>query len=174
MLALLPCSASASHHEPEHAALGKVRIVIQPGNLQPLHGQDASGKRSVVRHAQPLEGGYFGEVDALHRLGRGVDRAQINRLAKSEVVRMKETAAAVRMRRIAENLQQLAFDVAPEIVRIHADGDFYFERNLDRTLYLDVLTGHSVPLHEADHVFLESGINSPSAQAVHGYEDGLP
>src|SRR5262249_1280338 len=115
---------------------------------------------------QALKDGYIDKVDSRHRLRGGVDRAQINRLAKSEIVRMEETAAAVRVRRIAEDLEQRALYIASEIIRIHADGNLYLERYLDRTFYLDILACHSVAVHKADEIFLESRINGLPAQAV--------
>src|SRR5262245_50669169 len=118
MLDRLPYSPSAFHREPEHAALGKVRIIIQPGDLEPLYRQHARGQRRVVLDSEALKGGYVYKVDSRHGLRSGVDRAQIHRLAKSEIVRMEEAAAAVRVRRIAEDLEKRALYIASEVVLI--------------------------------------------------------
>jgi len=105
-------SFAASQRNRQLAALGEVAVVIQARDLQPVDVEPAALQSRIVGHAQPLERPHLHRLDAGDLMRRGVDGAQIDRLAKSKVVRMKQTAPSVGQIAVAQNIEQFALDVA--------------------------------------------------------------
>src|SRR5262245_58042732 len=101
----------------EYAALGVIGIVVELRDLQSSQFELSGQQRLRVRDTLAFE---LGDPDKSHagdRPGRGVQRAEIDRLPEGEVVRMEQPTPAIGQHAAAENPKQLRLDVASKIVR---------------------------------------------------------
>ena len=128
-------SLPALHHERQPAMVREIAIVFEAGDLQRAQF-DFSGSQIPIRvytacalrlKVDGPHGAHSGDGP-----GRGVHRAQINRLTESEVVREEESLLAVRQDLIAEDGEQRLLDIALEVVRIDADLQVDLQRDILR------------------------------------------
>src|SRR6266446_5382223 len=94
-------SFAASCGDPDDAVLLKVRIVVESGDFPRPDLQNARHQLTVIGLAETPENGNEGRQNTLHRLDCVVDAAEINRLAKREVLGIEEAGSAVWINAIA-------------------------------------------------------------------------
>src|SRR5581483_5431075 len=109
--ALQPRSFATSDGESENTVLDEVGIVVAAGDFQTVELDLAGGERLVVRRSLAMEPIHLHRRDAGHRLRRGDQRAQINRLAEAESIRMEQAEPAAGQDPITEELEQFLLHV---------------------------------------------------------------
>ena len=134
----------------------------------------ARRQRLRVRHPEPLEDRHVDRIDAVDRLRRRVEAAQVDGLAEGEVVGMEDAPTAVRPHPVAEHLEQGLLHLAAEVVGLHADVELDVERDEARRVDLQVVTGHPEALDEVADVLAKRVVDARSAGAVERDEDGVP
>ena len=137
------------------AVLGEIAIVVQPRDLQPVDIEPAALQRRAIGHAEALKGAHLHRLDAGDLVRCGVDSAEINRLAEGKIIGMKQTAPAVGQIAIAQNIEQLALDVAAEVIGGDADMQVDFQRDELRLVDFEIVPRHAVALDVIANVGLE-------------------
>src|SRR6266496_3738940 len=120
--------------------LGKVGIVVQPGNLH-----WTNGKKFVFQFAaRPIKEPFKRvEFDVLHARDRLYERGKFahgNALPKGQAIGMKEAPFSVGQHTITEQGKQGSFNMTTQVVRIDTDGDIDVERYVGRGNYGKVVT----------------------------------
>src|SRR5437763_12577051 len=122
-------SFTAAHVQTEYAVLRKIRIVIKPQNLQPVHGNVALLQLVAGELAPALELLHGSRLHAFHRNYCCIELAEIERLAKRKIVRMEKPARAIRIHPVAECLQYCLLNVATEMIGRDTDVNDNIERD---------------------------------------------
>src|SRR5204863_177716 len=105
------------HAYAQHAVLGKVGIVVETRDLQPAEQEDDTTlQRHRIRVALAAEPRDEHALDTRDGLCRGIDPAEIDRLRKAEIVRVKQTSAAVRQQPAAQQLDDGAPDICANTI----------------------------------------------------------
>src|SRR5262249_49923174 len=144
-----------SQFKSEKAAFRKVRVVLQPRDLQPIHAEEPV--RQAARRGQTLTLKY-GDIDrchAGHSLSSGVERTQINCLAECEEIRLEKALAAIGQNPVAKNIEERSLDIAPEIIRLHANEHLDLERDIVWRVNLKIMAGHAIGLDLASQLRFE-------------------
>ena len=68
------------------------------------------------------------------------------RLSEGPEIGMEESTVSVRQIAVAEDIEQLTFDIAPEMIGPHTDMQIDFQRHELRAVDLHIMTGHAIPL----------------------------
>src|SRR4051812_1914163 len=104
-------SFTTLHRQTKNSSLGKIRIVIKPRNFEPAQRQHSFVKGLSCGTSQFPESLHGHKPHTFDLLSGRINRAQVNRLTKTEIVGVKETTFTVRQRGVAENFQQRLFHV---------------------------------------------------------------
>src|SRR5262249_46777025 len=110
-------SLATSDRQIENTMLGKVRIVVAAGDLQPAQLHLSGVQRVVVGRALTVKLSHLNRHHTGHRLRRCNQRAQVDGLTEGESVRMKQTKASIGQNLVAEEPEQFLLDVGAEVLR---------------------------------------------------------
>ena len=95
-------------------------------------------------------------------------RAEINRLAEGKIIGMKQTAPAVGQIAVAQNIEQLALDVAAEVIGSDANMQVDFQSHELRAIDFEIMPRHAVALDVITNIGLELLRNLRAAAAIDG------
>src|ERR1043166_7722694 len=160
--------------EGDGAVLRKIRIVIEPDDFQRRRLEDKVLQFVVRQFAESLKRRYLNGGDAAHRHRVLVDLTEINRLAESEIVRVKKTPGATREIARAENVEQRRFDVAAKKPRRDADQHVDLERHENRRAHFEVVSGEAEALEKTPHLLGEGAVDRAPTFAIDRDERSPP
>src|SRR6516164_8306995 len=98
-------SLSSVHVKRQPAALREIPVVVETCDLQPVELEITCTECVVAAMSLPLESPDHHGIDAGNRLYRGVDGAEVDRLAERKPVRMEQPQRAVRQDPVAEDVE---------------------------------------------------------------------
>ena len=167
-------NSSLTSFQSKHAALRKISIVVQARYLEPADFQLLRHQCFIAFAALTAKPGDGNRIDPGYCLRGGDDGTEKYWLAKSEIVRMEDSPSSVRLRPVAEDLEQCLFDVGEKISSLYANQHFDFERNWSRTIHLEILPRHAIALEAAAQIPFEVRFDCRSAEAIDRQKHRVP